>query len=249
MMSFVEYVNSRKIDKKRLDRIGDYTVYLVNGGAVRDTTQGNDEFSQSSTHLEMPKLVPNNEIWIANDISKHERQFLIYNGINQYEAKRKGKRNWYDYALKKERREREVIDNIKFSPQSTDKKPPDKVYDKYYCGIPNEKDDVEVWLVNGEIVRDMFKTDFVSGGNGLCYSFVPNQEIWIEKNLEEKLEIPITILHEYVERALMKYKKLSYDEAHTIASKVDWKKRRKFDKTDVMALSIEEALKFAKTYL
>ena len=242
MQTFLEYVKGRKIEKKRLDRIGDYAIYTVNAAAVRDSSQENDEFNHLATHLEFPKLVPNKEIWISQDISKHERQFLIHNGFNQYEGKRKKKRSWYDYALKKEKREREVVDGIKFKPTATNEKPPGKVYDRYYCGIASEGDDVEVWLVDGENVRDLFKTDFIEGGNGEVYKWVPNNEIWVEKNLKEELEIPITILHEYVERALMKYKKLPYDKAHTIAAKVDWKKRRKFDKADVMDLTIEEAL-------
>jgi hypothetical protein len=252
MQTFLEYVKGRKIEKKRLDRIGDYTIYTVNAAAVRDSSQENDEFNHFSTHLEFPKLVPNKEIWISQDISKHERQFLIHNGFNQYEGKRKKKRSWYDYALKKEKREREVVDGIKFKPNATNEKPPTKVYDRYYCGIASENDDVEVWLVDGEKVRDLFKTDFILGGNGLIYPWCPNQEIWIEKNLlkDEEEEIPVVILHEYVERALMKYKKLSYDKAHTIASKIEFQHRKhNFNKAKIMSLNIKEAIRMAHRYL
>lgn len=249
MQTFLEYVGGRKIDKKKIDRIGDYTIYTVNASAIRDSSQANDQFNHLATHMEFPKLVPNNEIWISQDISQHERQFLIHNGLNQYKAKKLGKRNWYAYALKKEKREREVVDHIKFKSDPA-QKPPEKIYYKYYCGIPNENDDIEVWLVNGEIVRDLFKSDFIEGGNAEIYGkWLPKGEIWIERNLSQS-EINITILHEYVERTLMKYKKLPYDKAHTIASKVEWHHRKKkWNIDDVKLLNAEEALEMAKKYL
>jgi hypothetical protein len=250
MLSFLEYVNGKTIEKKRLEKIGDFTIFTVNASAIRNIDQGDDEFNHFATHMEFPKLVPNNEIWISRDISERERQFLIHNGMNQYLAKKKGKRNWYEYALKKEKAEREKVDKIKFVGKDR-KTPPDKVYYKYYCGIPSENDDVEVWLVDGEIVRDLYKSDFIEGGNPEVYSWVPKGEIWIEKNLEkEKDEVDITILHEYIESTLMKYKKLTYNKAHPIASKVEFHHRnKKWDITDVKDLNREEALEMAKRYL
>jgi hypothetical protein len=157
------------------------------------------------------------------------------------------KRNWYEYALKKEKAEREKIDHIKFKGKDF-KTPPDKIYNKYYCGIPSPNDDIEVWLVNGEIVRDLFKTDFIEGGNGEVYKWIPRQEIWIEKNLED-VETNLTILHEYIESTLMRYKKFNYDKAHVIACKVDFKNRKNWEIEDVKDLTREEALEMANQYL
>jgi hypothetical protein len=240
----------RPLEKKKLEKIGDYTIYTVNASAVRDMSQADDEFNHFGTHLDFPNLVPKDEIWISHDISAHERQFLIHNGISQYEGKRKGKKNYYEYAEKKEKAEREKVDGLKFKPNAHNETPPDKVYYKYYCGIPTEGDDIEVWLVNGEIVRDLYKTDFIEGANGEIYSWTPRQEIWIEKNLmRDEGEVDITILHEYVESTLMRYKKMSYNKAHVIAAKVDWHHRRKWKIEDVKALNREEALKMAEPYL
>lgn len=129
--TFLEYVKIKSLDKKKLDKIGDYRIYSVNASAIRNTSQGDDEFNHFATHLEFPDLVPNNEIWISRDIAKREIPFLIHNGINQYEGKKKGKK-WYDYALKKERAEREKVDHLKFKGRYDEKTPPDKVYYKYY---------------------------------------------------------------------------------------------------------------------
>lgn len=117
-------------------------------------------------------------------------------------------------------------------------------------GIPSPDDDIEVWLINGEVVRDLYKTDFIEGGNGEVYKFCPKQEIWVEKNLmQEKGEVDITILHEYVESTLMRYKKFSYDKAHNIAAKVDWHHRKKWTFEDVKELDRETALEMAKKYI
>jgi hypothetical protein len=248
MQSFLEYVKGKSIEKTKLDKIGDYKIFTVNAAAVRATSLQDDDFNHFATHVEFPKLIPNNEIWISKDISKHERQFLIHNGIHQYKAKEAGKRNWYDIALKKEKIEREKVDGLKFNPKKFSQEPPDKVYAKYYCGIPSPNDDIEVWLVNGEMIRDLFKTDFIEGGNGEVYKWIPRQEIWIEKNLKE-VEINLTILHEYIESTLMRYKKFNYDKAHVIASKVDFKHRKNWEIEDVKDLTREMALEMANQYL
>src|SRR5581483_11638788 len=126
-------------------------------------------------------------------------------------------------------------------------KPPEKLYDEYFCGIPSPGDDVEVWLVDGEIVRDLYKVDFIEGGNDQVYrKWLPKGEIWIEKNLKDEHEICVTILHEYVENTLMKKKHYSYDKAHNVASKVEFSKRgKKWDMADVKSLNRDEALKMA----
>jgi hypothetical protein len=58
--------------------------------------------------------------------------------------------------------------------------------------------------------------------------------------------MPLFILHEFVEMCLMKYKRLSYIEAHRIASKVEFKEEGKFDKPDALKLTKETALAMAQ---
>lgn len=240
MQTFTEFVRNKSLHKKLLEKIGKYSIYTVNAEAIRDTSVSDDEFNHFATHLEFDDLVPNNEVWISQDISKHERQFLIHNGLHQYEAKHQGKKDWYDYALRLEKAERKKSDGIKFNPK---KKPPQNLYGRRYCQIG----DVTAWLINGEIARDLYKVDFILGGNGGSgpYPWIPKNEIWIEKNLPPK-EIPYVILHEYVENTLMMEKGLTYDKAHGIASKVEFHHRNhKFDKADVEALTRPKALEMA----
>ena len=250
MLHFLEYVVNRKIEKKKLDKIGNYTIFIVNAAQIRDVSQADDEFNDFATNLTIPKLVPKHEIWISEEVPKRERLFLIHNALAQYHAKEKGMKNWYDYAIKLERAERKKVDGLKYHPEKHHEKPPDKVYYKYYCGIPSPKDDIEVWLVNGRVVRETQKVDWVLGGSGVCYDFIPAQEIWIDKDLLKDKEVDICILHEYIESTCMRYKNMPYDKAHIIAAKVDWHMRKKkWDITDVQALNREEALKMAKKYM
>ncbi len=243
-MRFKLWIEMRDINKKEIEEIGDYRIFLVNASAIRDKSTNDDNFNHLAVHEDYPSLIPKNEIWISKDISKHERQFLIHNGVNRYEALRKGIKDTYTYALKRERAEREKVDGIKFDPKAP---PPEKLYVKVYCEIPS--DNIKVWLIDGEIARDLYKTDFIEGGNCEVYKWVPEGEIWIEKNLRERQEIPITILHEYVESTLMREKKFKYGKAHNIAVKVDWRRRQNFSKADVKALTTEKALEWAKPYL
>jgi hypothetical protein len=240
-MQFKLWLETRDLDKVKIDQFGPYKIFLVNAAAIRDKSVQDDEFNHIGIHLEFPSLIPDKEIWISKDIDKHEQMFLITNGINQYEAKRKGIKDTYDYALKREKSEREKIDGLKFNSKSI----PDKLYYKKYCNI----NEITVWLINGEMVRDLFKTDFIEGGNSEVYKWIPKNEIWIEKNLKEKGEIDITILHEYIESTLMKYNRMNYNKAHPIAAKVDWHHRGKWNKSDVEYLTKEKALAMAKPYL
>ena len=82
----------------------------------------------------------------------------------------------------------------------------------------------------------MYKTDFVEGGHGYVYEWIPKDEIWIDNKIKSK-EIPVIILHEFTERTLMKYKNIPYGRAHIAASKVEFEHRGIFNKKDAGNLS------------
>jgi len=250
MLTFLEYVQGRKIHKKPFEKIGKYKVFTVDEEALRDTSQYAEEFNDYGIHAFFPKLIPQKEVWIGQQVKEGERFFLLHNALAQLKEIEKGtgKDKAYNIGIKEEKKLREQKDHYKRRPWTTDKPAPDKLYKEFYGGIPEKNDDIEVWSVKGRVVRDLWKVDFVLGGHGYVYGFVPNQEIWIEDGLEED-EIPVLILHEYVERTVMKYKHISYDKAHTIAAKVEFEHRGKFEKSDAMALNKEEALEMAKKFM
>ena len=83
---------------------------------------------------------------------------------------------------------------------------------------------VTVWLVDGCKVRTYLDIDFTCGGHGYRYLYIPLNEIWIDNGLQEA-DLGPTILHEAVERALMK-DKMTYNDAHDFASKTEMMARQ-----------------------
>ena len=61
---------------------------------------------------------------------------------------------------------------------------------------------IKVWIVNGELVRDLFFVDFTEGGHGYVYPFIPHDEIWIDDDVNPR-ERKVILLHELHERNLM----------------------------------------------
>lgn len=78
--------------------------------------------------------------------------------------------------------------------------------------------DAAIWLIDGEMIRNTLDDDFVAGGHGYRYLYVPTSEIWIERDIRESDRWPV-IFHEYTERRLMQGG-MSYD-AHDYASLIE----------------------------
>jgi len=85
-------------------------------------------------------------------------------------------------------------------------------------------DGTKVEEVDGATVRDNIRTEFIGGGNHEATPEIPKNEIWLENNMppQEKSKI---LLHELVERALMREKGESYDRAHNEANAVEGQAR------------------------
>jgi hypothetical protein len=74
-----------------------------------------------------------------------------------------------------------------------------------------------IYLVSGEQVRNKTDIDFTAGGSEAAYpGYIPKNEIWLDDALHV-LDRIATIFHEIVERNLMLYKGIDYDDAHEIA--------------------------------
>ena len=80
----------------------------------------------------------------------------------------------------------------------------------------------DVWVVDGNYVRTVIDIDFVEGGNGGCYTYIPISEVWVEK-AEDQL---VVVLHEIIECTLMVTNGLDYDSAHNIADEQELKVRK-----------------------
>ena len=83
---------------------------------------------------------------------------------------------------------------------------------------------LEMFLVNGEFLRNHVDSDFVQGGNPERYSWIPEGEIWIDETTPTE-ELPYVALHECDEANLMHSHHEGYEKAHDQAQRVEDKYR------------------------
>jgi len=87
------------------------------------------------------------------------------------------------------------------------------------------EDNIDIYLVDGTVIRDNIDPDYTEGGHGYIYpNYIPENEIWIDMIQDEK-DLYSSTEHEIHERIDMKYKKLDYSKAHDNALKWEEKVR------------------------
>ncbi len=82
---------------------------------------------------------------------------------------------------------------------------------------------LSVWIVNGRLVRSVFDIDFTAGGHDYVYEFVPQDEVWIDDDIQEQ-ERGCVLLHELHERSRMA-SGWPYSKAHAESSKIEFRCR------------------------
>src|SRR5262245_14254592 len=70
-----------KLHKKRVLAHAEYTVYSVNGLAVRNVARPDEEFGNFATRDEFPDLIPVGEVWISEKLAAREGVFFIANAL------------------------------------------------------------------------------------------------------------------------------------------------------------------------
>jgi hypothetical protein len=201
--------------------IGNFKVFEVDGSTIRKNTD--KDFTNFGQHYRF-KFIPEDEFWIDEGASPEERRFFIDHMLTENSLMAEGKS--YKVALEAadavESRERK-----RYTRAKTCKAKPSKEY-KVEVKELKKIGDIEVWLVNGERVRNWYDIDFTEGGHDLVYTYIPSpNRVWIDNAMAEKEREP-TIIHETTERALMA-KGMSYDKAHQKALEAEWKWRHKHD--------------------
>lgn len=114
-----------------------------------------------------------------------------------------------------------------------------KIKKKY---VETTSENIEIYIVDGHDVRMNFDVDFIGGGHHYAYPEIPKNEIWLE-NLSPKSEIKYILVHEMIERLLMKHDKLKYSNAHIIANKYEKKIRDGQNPQNVFKKFIDEYFK------
>src|SRR5947209_4981131 len=135
-----------KLNKKRVLGHADCTVYSVNGFAVRNFAQPDEEFGNFATQDEFPNLIPKGEIWISEKLAPREGVFFIANALTQLARQAAGLSpdNAYQEGIEVERLLREKLNGIEFRNGKPHRQVPDKVYLGRYDTLPDQKGEVEV---------------------------------------------------------------------------------------------------------
>lgn len=247
-----------KLNKRFIATHDGHHFYAVNGYAVRDVAQPDEEFGCFATSEDFPSLIPKGEVWLAEQTVEREGLFFIANALTQLKEEARGMPDRaYTKGINVERMLREQMNHLKFRGAGPQKRVPKEVYVRLYATLPDKDDaEVKVWIVDANVVRSLYKTDYVEGGHGFVYPWVPNDEIWIEDTLDPR-ELPFIIAHEYLERRLMRDEKLDYDTAHDICARVEFHLRknqrvklflapgrRKVHKKDLSKLASDELFQY-----
>ncbi len=216
-----------KLNKRFISTHDGYNFYAVNSYAVRDIAQPDEEFGSFATQQDFPSLIPPGEVWVAEQNIDQEGLFFIANAVAQLKERARGVPDdtAYTEGIHVERMLRERLNRLKFRGGRPQKRVPAEVYVRRYARLPDKDRIVEVWIVDGNVVRSLYKTDYTEGGHGFVYPWVPVDEIWIEQSLDRR-ELPYIVAHEYIERRLMRDLKLDYDTAHDVCSRVEFKLRK-----------------------
>src|SRR5437016_2731645 len=84
------------------------------------------------------------------------------------------------------------VNGIAFRDGKPHKQVPADIYLEQYVRLPDPQGPVEVWLVDGNLVRSYYKTDYTEGGHGYVYPWVPRPQIWIEDGVDRR-EVPFIV--------------------------------------------------------
>jgi hypothetical protein len=201
---------------KKDERQGDYQVWIVDGAYIRGHID--EEFTNFGQHYRY-SYIPENELWIDNEAKPDERSFFIEHLLVEHNLMAKGA--LYEDALTKadavERRERRRAGDVrKLTHQGKELPDAAAVHERLWKKLENG---VSVWIVDGRLVRSAFDIDFTAGGHDHVYEFIPNGEVWIDNDIEEK-ERGFVLLHELHERNRMK-EGLPYSKAHDESSRLE----------------------------
>jgi len=205
---------------KKVELRGDYQIWIVDGAYIRGHID--EEFTNFGQHYRY-SYIPKKEFWIDNEAKPDERKFFVEHLLVEHNLMTKGVS--YDDALVQadlaERRERRRSGDVrKVTHQGKELPDAGAVHERLWKKLENG---VSVWIVNGRLVRSAFDIDFTAGGHDHVYEFVPEGEVWIDNDIEEK-ERGFVLLHELHERNRME-EGLPYSKAHNESSRLEFRCR------------------------
>ena len=185
---------------KKIAEIAGFKVWYVNGYWIRKNLDRAFPNFDSHRHFD---FIPEDELWIDKENAKIEAKYFIENFLAIQRELKKGKS--YPEAVetgnKMELRERNRSKSLKNLRKIKIK---EKILKRIYKKRVFEKytKNLKIKLVRGDLVRSLFDLEFTEGGHDKVYSFIPENEIWLDDMIYKK-ERALILIHELHERALM----------------------------------------------
>jgi hypothetical protein len=201
---------------RQIQEIGKFAVWIVDGCYIRGHVD--EEFTNFGQHYRYP-YIPADEFWIDQEASEDEHRFFIEHLLVERRFMARG--TSYDKALeaadRTERKERRRAGDLKRLTRNGKKLP--NGHDVHVRLWKKLESGLSVWIVNGRLVRSAFDIDFTAGGHDYVYEFVPENEVWIDDDIEEQ-ERGYVLLHELHERNKMAGG-WPYSKAHQDSSRIE----------------------------
>lgn len=205
---------------RKLETMDEFEVWEVDGMYVRNNL--NREFTNFGQHFRFP-FIPKHEFWIDKENTPGELPYYVDHMIVEWSLMNQG--SDYDTAITKadrreqgERKKSALMEKIRKEPLLKKEVPKEMYVHKLM-----DLDSLQVWVVNGELVRDLYFIDFTEGGHHFVYDFVPYSEVWLDNDLVSE-EREFVLLHELHERYLM-FKGMDYNHAHSSSSYIEYRCR------------------------
>ena len=201
---------------EQVGKWGEITIWIVDGKYIR--THLDREFTNFGQHYVFD-CIPENEFWLDNEAKHDEQKFFIDHLLVEHRLMAKGAsyESAREVANKMEMAEREKAGDLHKLTKGGKLPEPKDVHVRLWKTLASG---VSIWIVSGRLVRSVFNIDFTEGGHDHVYEFVPENEVWIDDDVEEA-ERPYVLLHELHERNLMATGWI-YDKAHEEASKIEY---------------------------
>lgn len=204
---------------KKFGVVSNFIVWIVDGNYIRRYID--IEFTNFGQHHRF-NFIPKNEFWIDKCYGTGaEEKYYVEHLLVEHRLMSNGEEydSAWDQAAIIEQREREKDEILELSYKRNHTKK--QILRKLRMRMmKNYSNGMRVWIVDGEIVRDLLYVGFTEGGHDKVYRFIPKNEIWIDDEVSAK-ERKYILLHEAYERNLM-CQKLTYDEAHKNANEVEY---------------------------
>ena len=196
-----------------------FKIWLVEAGWIRD--HWDNDFTDFGVPAHF-KFIPAGELWVDQATASSELKYMVKQAWREQKLLSSG-HTFTEAMTDAERdeqadRSRSAADRAKV-----------KVRQVADYGA------VSVWLVDGAAVRAQFSDDFVDGGNGRAYRWMPANEIWLEDDLSADQDY--IELHEITEWNWMGRGE-AYSQAHHKASQNEILARR--DGHDVRELLAQQ---------